>query len=91
MYQIKEIGVGKKVCNADGVTHLYHTLSQAKLKRLFSLNCEFIEYVKREDKREETKKFEEVPATKESTKDNGTSFARRKQYRRKGTNKSKKD
>ena len=87
MYQVKEIGIGKKVCNADGITHLYHSLSQRKLKRLLQLNCEFIEYAEREPKREETTQCEEVPA-KESAKDNSTSTTRRKQRSGKRAKKS---
>jgi hypothetical protein len=48
MYQVKENGLGKKVCNADGVTILSTDLSQYKLKRLFKINCEFIEYVEQQ-------------------------------------------
>ena len=87
MYIIKENGIGKKVCNQDGCTLLYHTLSQTKLKRLFTLNCEFIEYAE-QAKREETPKFEEVPATEEEPKDNSSSTSRRKFNPRKGTKKS---
>jgi hypothetical protein len=84
MYRIKEIGIGKKVCNSDGVTYLLPNLSQKKLKRLLTLNCEFIEYVEKSDRREETSKSEEVPSTKESTSDKGNGSNRRN--RNKGKN-----
>lgn len=88
MYSIIEKGLGKKVCNQDGCTLLTESLSQAKLKRLFKLNCEFVSYAEA-TKREETPKFEEVPATdEEDTTDQSNGFARRKQNTRKGTKKS---
>ncbi|NQY30437.1 MAG: hypothetical protein HRT69_13310 [Flavobacteriaceae bacterium] len=89
MYIVKEIGLGKKVCNLDGVTLLSDSLSQKKLKRLHELNCEFIEYGEQQE-REETEKPTEVPAkSKESAEDNGSSVTGRKQNNRKGTRKPK--
>ena len=90
MYNINEKGIGKKVCNQDGATLLSDSLSQNELKRLHELNCEFITYVKQQ-KREETEKPTEVPATKESPADNSTGSTGRKQDGRKGTRKSKAD
>ena len=96
MYQIKKIGLGKKVCNSDGVTHLYPTLSQKKLKRLFTLKCEFIEYVEQQEGKaqkseQSTNDKREYPTSgkqTESAKDNSTSTTRRKQNSRKRAKKS---
>jgi hypothetical protein len=52
-YILKPEGIGKAVHNVDGMTGLYPTLSQRQLKRLFTLKCEFIEYVE-QTKAEET-------------------------------------
>jgi len=88
MYRVIEKGLGKLVCNCDGCTPLTDSLSQTKLKRLFTLNCEFIEYVETKTiKREETEKPTEVPATEESATDKGTSTKRRKRNSGKGTKK----
>ena len=43
MYKLKDSGVGKKWCG-DEVIILSHELSQRKLKKLFSKNCEFVTY-----------------------------------------------
>lgn len=94
MYIIKDKGLGKKVCNSDGVTHLYPTLSQKKLKRLFTLKCEFIEYVEQQEgkaQKSEQSTNSEYPTSgkqTESAKDNSTSTTRRKQNSRKRAKKS---
>ena len=87
MYSIKEIGIGKKVCNQDGATLLSDSLTQKELKRLHELNCEFINYAKQQ-KREETEKPTEVPATEENASDNSSGSKGYKRNPRKGTKKS---
>lgn len=70
MYKVKTEGLGKLVCNQDGCTPLTDSLSQRKLKRLFTLNCEFIEYVEEEQPRKRKAKASRPKASttdKEST------------------------
>jgi hypothetical protein len=92
MYQVKTEGIGKLVCNCDGCTPLTDSLSQAKLKRLFTLNCEFIEYVEQQKgKASESKQStnSEYPTSgKQNKKNNGVSTSGRKQNARKGRKKS---
>lgn len=85
MYKIKESGIGKLVCNSNGCTPLYNTLSQKKLKELFNANCEFIEYEqKATTEQEASTQIEPVRSEAETDSSNGSS--RRKANRRK-TNK----
>jgi hypothetical protein len=93
MYQVKLEGIGKLVCNCDGCTPLTDSLSQNKLKRLFTLNCEFIEYVKTEEAEasESTNDKSSTPSGGkhiESKKDKSSSTSRRKQRTGIGAKKS---
>lgn len=53
MYRLKQSGIGKKWCG-DEVIILTEKLSQRKLKKLFTKNCEFVEYVDKKTTSEET-------------------------------------
>lgn len=81
MYRLKESGIGKKWCG-DEIIILTNELSQRKLKKLFSRNCEFVEYYEKETTSEETETSASTAKKAKSNKGNGSNNRRKRNSRK---------